>query len=136
MDPYERLLSEVITTSDDCWEVQRMRNNAGYSRVQIGGGGGSYVQGHRLSYERNVGPIPDGMVVDHVCRNRTCINPDHLQLLTMPQNSGRNAWSLKTHCPQGHPYDEQNTYWYPGEGRHRQCRACGREKSRLRRAMK
>jgi hypothetical protein len=95
---------------------------------------------HRWSYEYHVGPIPDGMQLDHLCRNPSCVNPEHLEPVTARENvmrsSGRAAVNArKTHCPQGHPYDEANTYIYPPRGE-RQCRACSRERAQLRRDQK
>lgn len=79
---------------------------------------------HRLFYEALIGPIPEGMVIDHICRNRLCINPMHLQVVTPSENSALGGLR-KTHCPQGHLYDEENTYYY-GPKNHRQCDTCRR----------
>jgi hypothetical protein len=79
---------------------------------------------HRLSYEHHVGPIPDGLQIDHTCRNRKCVNPEHLEPVTNAENTTRqdHAERRKTHCPKGHPYDEANTYVDPSGAR--RCRAC------------
>lgn len=91
---------------------------------------------HRLSYELFVGPIPDELVIDHKCYNPPCVNPDHLQVVTFRDNMvkfGRTnigaVHARKTHCPQGHPYDERNTCF---TGRGRQCRACQRIRTKER----
>ena len=88
---------------------------------------------HRAIYEKFVGPIPDGLTIDHLCRNRLCVNPAHLEPVTLAANvlrgeslPAKNA--RKTHCPKGHPYDETNTHitkqgW-------RICKACNRERQR------
>ena len=91
---------------------------------------GKQRSAHRWAYERLVGPIPEGLTIDHLCNNPPCVNTAHLQIATVRQNllrgntySGRN--SRKTRCPRGHPYDIENTYIYPS-GR-RDCRACRRQ---------
>lgn len=98
---------------------------------------------HRVMYETHCGPIPEGMVLDHICSQRCCVNPDHLQPVTPSDNSKRSARrgryvnngkhsSAKTHCPQGHGYTPENT-GYSTRGS-RFCRECGRIASRRWRA--
>lgn len=69
--------------------------------------------------------IPEGMTVDHICRQRRCINPDHLRLLTNLENARDNGFATRTHCPLGHEYTEANTYVNPTT-RSRQCRTCAK----------
>jgi HNH endonuclease len=85
---------------------------------------------HRFSYELFIAPIPDELVIDHLCRNRICVNPDHLEPVTDRVNvlrgigpAARNVVAVECHL--GHPYDEINTYWYPDGSRG--CRECRRQ---------
>lgn len=79
---------------------------------------------HRIAWWLAHGPIPEDLTVDHMCRTRNCVNPAHLRLLTVSENSALNGHTLKTHCAQGHPYDEANTYRQPKYPTRRLCRAC------------
>ena len=109
-----------------CWEWQGLLSDAGYGRFTT-----SYrdvrkeTGAHRWLWLLLVGPIPDDLVLDHLCRNRKCVNPDHLEPVTIGENI-RRGWFPnrdKTHCPQGHPYSPENTKLVNG-GRGRACRAC------------
>lgn len=84
---------------------------------------------HRFAYTEIVGPIPEGLELDHLCRVRSCVNPNHLEAVThlvnisrVPANPLADANRAKTHCPYGHPYDGQNL-WIES-GRARRCRTC------------
>lgn len=81
---------------------------------------------HKVSFEHTHGPVPSGLVLDHLCRQRACVNPDHMEPVTQRQNilRGRGASAsnaIKTHCPHGHEYTPENTYNRYGQ---RYCRAC------------
>ena len=84
------------------------------------------VQPYRFAYELLIGPIPPGLTIDHVwangCRNPLCVNPNHLEVVSQCENVMRGRNAGKTHCPQGHPYDEANTY-VTRKGT-RACRSC------------
>ncbi len=91
---------------------------------------------HRWAYEQARGAIPDGMHLDHLCRNTLCVNPDHLQAVTARENlrrgvgfAGTNA--RKTRCPAGHPYSGDNVYIRPASGS-RVCVTCRRQRDSAR----
>lgn len=92
---------------------------------------------HRVVYARLVGPIPQGLTIDHLCRRRACVNPEHLEPVTQKVNTLRgNAVTAenarKTHCGNGHPFDVLNTHWTRSGTR--DCRACKRANEARRRA--
>jgi hypothetical protein len=103
-----------------CWEWTALIHTAGYGNFRPHNQG-PLLYAHRYAYELARGPIPAGLTIDHLCRNRACVNPAHLEPVTNRENIQRAA-ALKTHCPQGHPYDETNTYRHKGHGR--ECRTC------------
>lgn len=99
----------------------------GYGSVSSGVPSPRKLRAHRAAYEMAYGPIPDGLVIDHLCRNTTCCNPAHMEAVPHRENTmrgngpaARNA--KKTRCPKGHPYDEPNTYVAPNGDRY--CRTC------------
>lgn len=127
----DRVLRRATIPADGgCWEWNGATNNRGYGVVQMGRGIGIALV-HRVVYEAFVGPIPEGLTIDHLCANSTCVNPQHLEAVTKSENV-RRQWQAgradpmrhnreKTHCPRGHPYDDANTYRNAGR---RSCRAC------------
>ncbi|MFD0772635.1 HNH endonuclease signature motif containing protein [Streptomonospora algeriensis] len=112
---------------DACWTWTGALDRGGYGKFFIAGR--EYIA-HRLAYEIVLGPIPGGLCIDHLCRHRACVNPVHLEPVTQRENvlRGNSPAALHaraTHCPEGHPFDETNTYLYP-DGR-RGCRTCRAE---------
>lgn len=91
---------------------------------------------HNLVYEQFVGPIPDGCEIDHKCKVRSCVNPDHLRAVSHAENmetavfprGGDHYQKQKTHCPKGHPYTPENLMKLPNGWRG--CKICGREYQR------
>jgi hypothetical protein len=114
----------IVEGPTSCWLWTGPLSNFGYGRL-----GTLYV--HRLVYELMVAAIPEGLHMDHLCRNRRCCNPWHLEPVSARVNVLRGAGpsaacAAMTHCPKGHPFDEDNTYVTPA-GR-RQCRTCRSER--------
>jgi len=129
MDPAQ-VLGHVERTPE-CWLWTMGKNSKGYGYVRLDG---KTRQVHRVVYEALVGPIPKGMTLDHLCRNPACVNPAHLEPVSMRENLLRGVGApaqnaRKTHCKHGHPFDEENTYRPPSGGR--QCRTCQRRHARL-----
>lgn len=170
-----RLMNMTRITETGCWEFTGAKNKAGYGTFWSGS---RNICAHRAAYEMWASPIPDGLEIHHVCKNTSCCNPEHMQVVhpkghrqvensTMThcrygheyteENTCRNkitgarsckvcrrealrrckerkrggpipiAFSKRTHCPKGHPYDEANTYIHRG---HRYCRTCHNERRR------
>jgi hypothetical protein len=119
-----------------CW-VWQGYTCEGYGRIGFKRPDGTWrtMLNHRAAYQTLVGPIPVGADIDHLCRVRACWNPWHLDPVTRTVNIKRglgpqtaaNMQRAKTHCPQGHPYDETNT---ARRGRRRHCRTCERDRAR------
>lgn len=114
-----------------CWLWLASLNHAGYGQNCLRGV--KTRMAHRHAWMLYRGPIPSGMVLDHICRVRSCVNPDHLRVVTHAQNNIENSLSggalnkQKTHCLHGHLYDEANTLYYRyNGGTQRHCRACDR----------
>jgi hypothetical protein len=128
-DDEARFLS-YVQVEGECWRWIGELTEDGYGRFLARGVHGA---AHRWAYEHFIEPIPDGLVIDHLCRNHGCVNPAHLEPVTQAENLRRGdtfqaANAAKTHCPQGHPYDEVNTYITRSGTR--SCRVCKRAQHR------
>jgi hypothetical protein len=124
-----KVLARLTNTDqpDACWDWTGPGNGSGYGRVHVPGLGLRYP--HRVTYTQLVGPIPAGLHIDHLCRNRRCANPAHLEPVTNRTNGLRGATisadqAARTHCPSGHPLSGDNLA--PAATRHgfRTCRKC------------
>ncbi|MDP9904774.1 HNH endonuclease signature motif containing protein [Arthrobacter bambusae] len=134
-DPAVRFWEKVEKVDpDDCWLWTASCTERGYGQFGLEG---SSIGAHKWSWESVNGPVPNGLVLDHLCRVHRCVNPRHLEPVTIAENTRRAAVfdvygsvnSRKTHCPQGHPYDDENTYVSKAGSRH--CRVCIRERLRV-----
>lgn len=131
----ERFWQKVGAHDDNssCWTwlgATHVRPNlARYGKLGVRG---KFIEAHRFAYELLKGPIPPGLTIDHLCRNTLCVNPHHMEAVTMTENlaRGMGASALnarKTHCVHGHPFDEENTHVWNGN---RICRTCARNRAR------
>lgn len=119
-----------------CWLWQAGRDGKGYGQFAVGE---KNVLAHRFAWQLERGPIPEGLQIDHLCRVRHCVNPDHLEPVTARTNTLRGisisaANATKTECIHGHPFDDANTRIASNGTRH--CRTCDRDREREARARR
>lgn len=143
--PIEDRFWEKVEKGSDHWMWIGTTNNLGYGMIWDYQRQG-HSMAHRIAWELAYGQkIPEGLVIDHLCRTPGCVNPKHLQVVTVSENTSRGLGpihgglhnSRKTHCPQGHEYSEENTYVYErGIGQSRVCRTCAIERTQARRRKK
>lgn len=135
----ERLFP-MVTADGDCWRFTGALNSGGYGVIGRGGRGAGNALVHRLTYEFFIGDIPEGLDIDHLCRNRWCCNPWHLDPVTRIVNVARGLRATgygpreRTHCAQGHDFTPDNTWTRPNGAR--RCKACERHQSENRKSRK
>lgn len=122
-----------IHFTSECWHWTGYCSPSGYPYCSFK----SYpMRVHRLSYELFKGPIPQGFTIDHLCRNKKCVNPSHLECVTVAENI-RRAAAVRTHCVNGHALSGLNVSMQKdGQYTYRRCKSCGREATRKYRANK
>lgn len=124
---------DVGNSPAGCWMWTASTYLGGYGQFRFNG---QATHAHRAAYDMFVGPVPEGHDVDHLCRERACVNPLHLEAVSRSENNRRGLVGAggalrqraKTHCPQGHPYDDENTYVTAAGGR--ACRVCRLRRTR------
>lgn len=141
----DRLDQRVVVNEFGCWIWTGQKQDSGYGRLGIDG---TTKVAHKFIYEQLVGPVPKGMVLDHLCHtesdcpggpecpHRPCVNPEHLEPVSPKENIRRGRTgqleAQRTHCPQNHAYTPENTRI---NGKSRQCRKCGRDYVRRKRSI-
>ena len=122
--PAEQRFWAYVEKTDGCWQWKASFDSSGYGLLSVSG---KSAKAHRFAYELLVGPIPHGLVIDHLCRNRACVNPAHMEPVTNYENLRRGAGhdvsqGRRNQCINGHDFTEENTYINPKGAK--VCRAC------------
>lgn len=130
----ERFFYYVQKTTCGCWLWIGSGNQYGYGQLSVGGRNGKRRPAHRLSYELFVGPIPNGLTLDHLCGIPGCVNPEHLEPVTHRENVLRGntfaaAKVAQTHCIHGHELTEANLYRRKDRPNSRECLTCHKRRS-------
>ena len=130
----QRFWDKVQVTEQDCWAWTAFRARNGYGQYTVNA---RRNQAHRVAYSVLVGPIPDGLHIDHLCRVRECVNPAHLEAVTQQENNRRAGGPegyRQAVCRRGHRFSDEDAYIDP-RGR-RQCGACRKIRNAEYRARK
>jgi len=135
----DRFWSKIDKT-DSCWNWKGCLIGGGYGRYLVNG---KPEPAHRVSYELTFGKIPEGLIIDHLCRNKKCVNPEHLEAVTYRENAlrgvgvGQYTRHLLTHCKRGHEYTPENTYYRSNSNyKTRDCKKCHKIRNDAWRARK
>ena len=131
----ERFNASWAASDSGCWEWTKLLDRYGYGHFFADK---KHWKAHRWAYTQYQSPIPESLTIDHLCRNRACVNPKHMELVSNKTNVLRGiGWTAinarKTHCNNGHEFNEANTYIAKKPQRYRICRACLNKRARLKR---
>lgn len=129
-----RIKNSVAIDDNGCWVWQLHIAPNGYGVMSVNG---RSMSAHRVAYKEFNGPLIKSLQIDHLCKNTSCVNPDHLEQVTSKENIHRSNAVYKqqmarTRCPKGHEYNDQNTYYSPTPhgGVSRSCKACASERTK------
>ena len=136
--PEDRFNEKIDRVESGCWLWMATKDRHGYGWFYFDK---KMIRAYRAAWMMFRGPIPDGLEIDHLCRVPSCVNPDHLEPVTHRENMLRGdtfgaRHLTKTHCPHGHPYDEQNTFRRKDQPWRRICRICMRDSQNRNRAKR